>query len=113
MAGSDISSRLHPCGQTKPASAARQEADPRYRHDVQPLVATKEGGSTSKDDGGTTGVGSSRGRARVARAELDIAVAESDEEDGAGEELYEQSHEVENWFIETSAGPAGRRDDRV
>ncbi|XP_026746038.1 uncharacterized protein LOC113507378 [Trichoplusia ni] len=45
-------------------------------------------------------------RLRVAQAQLDLVAVESEDEDedGAGEEIYERTHEVEQWFIQTSAG---------
>ncbi|XP_026747153.1 uncharacterized protein LOC113508367 [Trichoplusia ni] len=45
-------------------------------------------------------------RLRVAQAQLELVAVESEDEDedGAGEEIYERTHEVEQWFIQTSAG---------
>ncbi|KAJ8706805.1 hypothetical protein PYW07_012883 [Mythimna separata] len=40
-------------------------------------------------------------RSKVAQAELELLATESEEEDGAGEELYEQTQEVEQWFIQS------------
>ncbi|KAH9640759.1 hypothetical protein HF086_007330 [Spodoptera exigua] len=45
-------------------------------------------------------------RSRLAQAELDLIAADSEEEDGAGQEIYEQTREVEKWIIHTAAGTA-------
>ena len=44
-------------------------------------------------------------RSRLAQAELDLIAADSEEEDGAGEELYEQTEVVEKWIIEADSRP--------
>ncbi|CAG4984600.1 unnamed protein product [Parnassius apollo] len=44
-------------------------------------------------------------RSKVAQAELELLTAESEEEDGAGEELFERTREVGRWFIKTGDMP--------